>query len=63
MYKCIRNATSENEEREKPTWEKLSLKRGKYKHVGKHEGREASTRPPKDNFYNPKHGLQLKIVW
>ena len=38
-------------------------KRGKYKHARKHEGRKASTRPPKDNFRHPKHGPQLKIVW
>ena len=33
------------------------------KHAGEHEGRKASRRPPKDNFCNPKHGPQLKIVW
>ena len=29
----------------------------------KHEGRKASTRHPLEKINNPKHGLQLKIVW
>ena len=47
----------------KPHGKHPPLKEVSTKHARKHEGRKASTRPPKDNFHDPKHGLQLKIAW
>ena len=63
MYKCKEMQPLKMGKERKPHGKNPPPKRGKNKHVEKHEGRNASIRPPKDKFPNPKHGPQLKIVW
>ena len=58
------NVTSKTREREKPQGKTLPQKEVSTNMLKKmKKGRNASTRPPKDKFCNPKHRPQLKIVW